>query len=66
MGQLDQPLLDFRASPDCPLIFLFHKGKKAARADGRLLGEHIAYNEAGVMFVEEEVINRQEIRQARN
>lgn len=43
VGQLVQPLLDLKASPDCPQVLLSHKGRKASSTDKRLLGKHFAY-----------------------
>ena len=37
---LVQPLLDLKASPDCPNILRAHKGRNVVSADKRLLGKH--------------------------
>ena len=41
--QLVQPLLDLKASPDCPSILKSYKGRKTASPDKRLLGKHFPY-----------------------
>ncbi len=38
--QLVQPLLNLKASPDCPSILQSHKGRKVVSSDKRLLGKH--------------------------
>jgi len=43
VDQLVQPLLDLRASPDCPKYLLDTRGRHAEGSDMRLLGKHFAY-----------------------
>jgi len=41
--QLVQPLLDLRASPDCPKHLIDTRGRPAESSDVQLLGKHFAY-----------------------
>ena len=46
MRLLVQPLLDLKASPECPKILESHKCRKAVKVDKCLTGKHFSYKVA--------------------
>lgn len=43
MKKLVQPLLNLKASPECPSVLQLHKGQSVISPDKRLTGKHLSY-----------------------